>query len=93
LTSIFFARFCDKRPVSPRYCRQLPPWFYCSLAPQTALGRRPGRAGFHGWDLAMLEQIKRAAEVDADVIGNRLSAPENIHGLRISGKGRLAVFR
>ena len=39
----------------------------------------------------MLEQIKRAAEVDADVIGDRLSALENIHGLRISGKGRLAV--
>ena len=41
----------------------------------------------------MLEQIKRAAEVDADVIGDRLSALETIHGLRISGKGRLPVFR
>jgi hypothetical protein len=46
-------------------------------APQAALGRRPGRAGFHGWDVAMLEQIERATEVDADVIGDRLSAVEN----------------
>ena len=56
-------------------------------APQTALGRRPGRVGFGGWDVAMLEQIKRATEVDADVIGDRLSAVENI--IRVwSGGGR-----
>ena len=39
----------------------------------------------------MLEQIKRATEVDADVIGDRLSAVENIRGqiIRVwSGGGR-----
>jgi hypothetical protein len=61
------------------------------VAPQTALGRRPGRAGFHGGDVAMLEEIKRTTEVDADVIGDRLSAVENIRGQIIgiwSGGGR-----
>ena len=39
----------------------------------------------------MLQQIKRATEVDADVIGDRLSAVENIRGqiIRVwSGGGR-----
>jgi hypothetical protein len=39
----------------------------------------------------MLEQIKRATEVDADVIGDRLSAVENIRGQIIGGFGVAAV--